>query len=125
MPWTRKPRSTGWQNVSTLLERGVTGNVFLAREGQVVHFMLHNLASATAGNVNVLRLPTGFAPTAVTGANWRNGAVLSDAGDVVRQLSFFAGYMRVLQMPTGKQLGGYATWIVPSDWPTSLPGVAA
>ncbi|MFD1836436.1 hypothetical protein ACFSDA_15330 [Brachybacterium rhamnosum] len=103
----------------------MSGNIFLAREGQVVHLMINNLASTTAGNVNVLRLPTGFVPTTVTGANWRNGSVLSDAGDVVRQLSFFNGYMRVLQMPTGKQLGGYATWLVPADWPTTLPGVSA
>lgn len=116
---------SGWRNVSALLEPGVGGNVFISRRGQEVHMMFHNVTTATAGNVDIYQLPLGFRPTHVSGANWRNGTLATDNGDTVRQASFFNNRMRVLSMPTGKQLGGYLIFRVPPALPTTIPGSAA
>lgn len=117
--------NSGWRNVSSTLTGGASGNVFLAREGQVVHMMIHNMSFSTAGNIAFLTLPDGFRPTAVSGANWRNGMVFTDTGDTVRPLSYYVNTMRVLNAVTGKQFGGYVNYIVPPALPTALPGVPA
>lgn len=117
--------NSGWRNVSTLLEAGITGNVFISRQGNDVHMMFHNLTTATEGNRDIYLLPVGWRPTAVSGANWRNGTLATDNGDTVRQASFFNNRMRILSMPTGKQLGGYIIFRVPPTLPTGTPPGAA
>ena len=112
---------SGWRNVSTLLEPGIGGNVFISRKGDQVHMMFHNLTTTTEGTRDIYTLPPGYRPTSVSGANWRNGTLSTDNGDTVRQTSFFNNRMRVLSMPTGKQLGGYIVFRVPTALPTGTP----
>ena len=116
---------SGWRNVSTLLEPGIGGNVFISRRGDQVHMMFHNVTTTTEGNRDIYLLPVGFRPTAVSGANWRNGTLATDNGDTVRQASFYNNRMRILSMPTGKSLGGYIVFRVPPTLPTTIPGSAA
>lgn len=116
---------TGWRNVSGQLEPGVTGNVFITRVGQTVHMMLHNVSTGNAGHTGLISLPTGFRPFSMSGANWRNGMLTTDNGDTVRATSYHNGFMRVLNMPTGKTFGGSISMVAESAWPTTLPGIPA
>ena len=116
---------SGWRNVSTLLEPGIGGNVFISRRGDQVHMMFHNVTTTTEGNRDIYQLPPGYRPTSISGANWRNGTLATDNGDTVRQTSFYNNRMRVLSMPTGKALGGYIVFRVPPTLPTGTPPGAA
>lgn len=117
-----KEKDTGWRKIETL--SGVTGNVFLRRLGNDVHMMFHSVVVSTPGHVTVATIPASFQPQSITGANWRNGSVQDDAGTSVRQTSYSAGSIRILNAELGKQYGGYLTYICSADWPTSLPGNA-
>lgn len=121
--WRVEYGDTGWRNVSSQLESGVAGNIFIARVGQTVHMMLHNVSTANAGHISLISLPSGFRPFNMSGANWRNGALTTDNGDTVRISSYHNGFMRVLNMPTGKIFGGSISMVAESAWPTSLPGL--
>lgn len=116
-------QDTGWRNIGA--SSGVTGNVFMRRRGPVVHLMLQGIVVPTAGHTNVADLTSGFIPQSFTGANWRNGLVMDDAGTSIRMASYFNSRMRILNAETGKQYGGYLTWITNDAWPTTLPGSPA
>ena len=123
--WRVEYGDTGWRNVSGQLEPGVTGNIFVSRVGQTIHMMLHNVSTANAGHINLISLPTGFRPFQMSGANWRNTALTTDNGDTVRVSSYHNGFMRILNMPTGKSFGGSISVVAESAWPTTLPGIPA
>lgn len=116
---------SGWRNVSESLEAGISGNVFISRGGDQVHMMFHNVHTTTEGTRNIYTLPPGYRPTSVSGANWRNGTLATDNGDTVRQASFYNNRMRILSMPTGKLLGGYIVFRVPTTLPPGTPPGAA
>ena len=123
--WRVEYGDTGWRNVSSQLEPGVSGNVFITRVGQTVHMMLHNVATASAGHTNLILLNSGFRPLDVSGANWRNATLTTDSGDTLRLASYFNNRMRILNMPTGKFFGGTITVPAENAWPTTLPGIPA
>ena len=123
--WRVEYGDTGWRNVSSLAEPGITGNIFVARGGQTIHMMLHNVSTENTGHTNLISLPTGFRPFQMSGANWRNTALTTDNGDTVRVSSYHNGFMRILNMPTGKSFGGSISMVAESAWPTTLPGIPA
>ena len=123
--WRVEYGDTGWRNVSSNLESGVSGNIFVARVGQTIHMMLHNVSTANAGHISLISLPTGFRPFNMSGANWRNTTLTTDNGDTVCVTSYHNGFMRVLNMPTGKVFGGSISMVAESAWPTTLPGIPA
>lgn len=113
-------QDTGWRKLN--VPTGATGNVFMRRKGNDVHIMVHALTVTAAGTTTFANLPTGFKPLAISGANWRNGALLDDSGTSVRQSSYYNGAMRVLNAETSKAYGGYITFITGESFPTTLPG---
>ena len=123
--WRVEYGDTGWRNISSQLESGVSGNVFITRVGQTIHMMLHNVSTANAGHTNLILLTPGFRPLDVSGANWRNATLTTDSGDTLRLASYFNNRMRILNMPTGKIFGGYISMVAESAWPTTLPGIPA
>ena len=123
--WSVEYGDTGWRNVSSELEPGVSGNVFITRVGQTIHMMLHNVATANAGHTNLIFLTPGFRPLDVPGTNWRNTTLTTDSGDTPRLASYFNSRMRILNMPTGKVFGGSISMVAESAWPTTLPGIPA
>ena len=123
--WRVEYGDTGWRNISSELEQGVSGNVFITRIGQTVHMMLHNVATENAGHIVLFFLSPGFRPLDVSGAPWRNATLVTDYGDTQRVASYFSNRMRILNMPTGKLFGGTISVPAESTWPTTLPGIPA
>lgn len=118
------PRDTGWRKLTNGTNVNA-GNIFMRRRGNDVHIEMQGVSFSLAGHQNTAAIPVGFQPQSFSGANWRNGAAMDDAGTSIRPFSYFSGNMRILNAETGKQYGGYITYITSDAWPTALPGTAA
>jgi peptidoglycan/xylan/chitin deacetylase (PgdA/CDA1 family) len=117
--WQVAHGDTGWRTLT--VEAGVTGTVHVRRVGSLV---LHHFSAVTpgsSGHTNIVATPTGFRPPSLSGANWRNGVVISDSGSA-RVVSYHNGYQRILNAVGGTAYGGTFAYATNEAWPSTLPG---
>lgn len=64
MTWLRKrPRTTGYYDITALAAGVVAGKILVARSGDVVQLCLEQVKFAAAGQQTIITLPTGLRPT--------------------------------------------------------------
>ncbi|GGG44282.1 hypothetical protein GCM10011374_03240 [Kocuria dechangensis] len=125
-PLEPRIKDTGTRDITTTKTASVNGgSVFIRRRDDLVMVMFNGVSVNTAGHINIVPLPVGLRPKSITGANWRNGLVVDDAGTSVRNTSYFNGFLRILGAETGKVYQGTVWFYADGDLPTPYPGTAA
>lgn len=121
MGWIRKPRSTGWRDVTDQLLNGWTADfVHVCRTGDRVVMRTFNLRGHASTSTTFLPMAAGFAHPR------------SQVGVMINARFVGAQFNNSLQMALNAEAQGvtpstyaaqYTSWDVPGlFWPSSLPG---
>lgn len=122
--WIKKPRSTGWRDVSELLSDGWTGGVYVKRTGTTVMVRVHGLSASSATGGTPFTLPAGLRPE-----TWASAIgprpLLHRTDEVVRRSWLSSGgSLRVYIYSQADVLYGDFRFDTADPWPTGLLGVS-
>lgn len=126
MGWIKKPRSTGWRDVSELLSDGWTGGVYVQRSGSTVMVRVHGLSASAATGGTPFTLPLGLRPETWSSAiSARPLLHTTDFPTVVRRSWISSGgSLRIYNYDSADVLYGDARFDTADPWPTGLLGVS-
>lgn len=126
MQWIRKPRSTGWRDVSDLLSDGWTGGVYVQRSETTVMVRVHALSASSATGGTPFTLPLGLRPETWSSAISARPLLHTTADPVVVRRSWVSsgGSLRIYSYSQADVLYGDFRFDTADPWPTTLPGVS-
>lgn len=127
MQWIRKPRSTGWRDVSELLSDGWTGGVYVQLSGTTVMGRLHALSASAATGGTPFTLPLGLRPETWSFSISARPLLHTTADPVVVRRSWVSsgGSLRIYNYDSADVLYGDFRFDTADPWPTGPLGVSA